>query len=236
MAAAKFLQIEGAKDFILPKNHGSGQGSAGQAMAANNRMQNNVRQQQQSLVAGLQQRHNQMSLLSKLVQKPPLMRPMTISAGHAQEQSGVSSSEQKEFGEEQRGVKHELDDDEGDDEEDEDIDEALDKNDDKSGMFNEFEGNGKNNESVRHSEDDSNANDDEPMETNMGHILSKVPIGTSVSTTVVGGDQQNNGIPSYITVEHIPVLPVESPSQYSLPKRQHLSSTRLIRTSRCLTT
>ena len=183
VSAAKFLQIEGAKDFILPKGQGSGQSGGGQQNNANNRMQNNVKQQQQQMMAlQQQQRHNQISLLTKLVQKPPLMRPMA-------EQSGVSSSEQTE---EHRGVKHELEDDDGD-EDDEDIDQELDKSEDKSGMFNDFEENNKNNESVRHSEDSNgNDNDDEPMETQMGHMLSKVPLGTSVSTTVVTGDGHNN--------------------------------------------
>ena len=78
VSAAKFLQIEGAKDFILPKGQGSGQSGGGQQNNANNRMQNNVKQQQQQQMMALQQqqRHNQISLLTKLVQKPPLMRPM----------------------------------------------------------------------------------------------------------------------------------------------------------------
>ena len=99
----KFIPIEGAKDFVLPKHQSSnhGQNSTGSAVNnANNRMQinsqqnninQNYKQQHQSLIAlqQQQQQQKQLSLLSRLVQKSPLLKgPAIVTSSSASTASG----------------------------------------------------------------------------------------------------------------------------------------------------
>ena len=224
VSAAKFLQIEGAKDFVLPKHQSSHHNSTGSSSAvlnANNRMQINLQQnnqnsrQQSSLIALQQQK--QMSLLSRLVQKPPLLKRPAAAMETADQSmpiiSGVRHIDDKDGSDGQRQVKQEFIEEELIDEEEEDEDvedeptsttatgaastaEEL----QKSGIFTEFEeqstNNKTNNESNRHSED-SCPPDDDQMDTGsrVDHILAKVPPGTSIS---IGGDsssgQQRNDV------------------------------------------
>ena len=130
--------------------------------------------------------------------------------------SAVRHITEKEFASEPKTIKQELIDEGLADEEEEELEEGLDESEtngaadstaaatagEKSGMFAEFEdhqsvvsnnNNKSSNNADNRSDEEEDSLDDEPMDTSalssMGHILAKVPPGTSISTTLHSGDQ-----------------------------------------------
>ncbi len=217
VSAAKFLQIEGAKDFILPKPQSQQQSSHQSSTAAKMQIDLHSKTNQKSLITQQQQQTQQtaqqktMSLLSKMVQKPPInMRSIASDSESMPIISSVRHINEREL---EKVIKVEDNDEEDEEEDDDDCriendltvvkkstnSDPQQKN-EKSGMFAEFEEQGINNKNFNNESklDTSNDDNEEPMDTSiMGSILAKVPAGTSVRTTLIGDNaiqQQSDDI------------------------------------------
>lgn len=213
VSAAKFLQIEGAKDFILPKPQSQQQSSHQTSHTSTTTAKMQIDLQSKSntknLITQQSAQQKTMSLLSKMVQKPLNLRAVTKESDSMPIISSVRRIDERDLN---KVVKEEVIDEELDDEEEDNdcmienelkitkkstnCESVMDKKNEKSGMFAEFEDQGisSNNKNINESKSSSsNDNKDEPMDTSiMGHILAKVPVGTSVSTKNVNESQQKS--------------------------------------------